>query len=102
MNYIDPLGLWTWPYSWQGWGGLVLTGVGGILIVTPEAGTTVLGWWMVAGGTALSFADLHSGMQSAFETGEDVLDKIKDHNEQLDELLDELDDQIEEEVCPNK
>ena len=31
INSIDPYGLWTWPYSWQGWGGMILTSAGWIL-----------------------------------------------------------------------
>lgn len=56
-RFIDPSGLYVWPYTWQSWAQLIsIYGGAGILVVSELSNP--IGWAMLIGGLAWGFYDL--------------------------------------------
>ena len=89
VRYIDPKGLLTWPYTWQGWGGVILMGAGSVTMTIP--GLQGVGVGMIWGGVVLSGWDLIEGLRQAEEvgrrTGEIILDRDREEWDEIDREL---------------
>jgi len=62
VNWIDPYGLFTWPYTWKGWVGVISWGAGVSALAAPFPGARPIGLGMIAAGTVFSIWDLVEGM----------------------------------------
>jgi RHS repeat-associated protein len=77
INWVDPFGLDTWPYSWKGWGIIGLP-AGAII-----AGWTPVGWAVIGVGGGLFVWDLIEGLEKGERRGieqfakEEIMLKIK-------------------------
>lgn len=80
-----------WPYSWKGWGGLILTGTGGAALVLPVPGARPVGLWMIKIGIGLTLWDAAEGIvqsiKSAEEVGEAWLERDREEWKEIDQYL---------------
>ncbi len=77
INFIDPLGLLTWPYTWQGWVGPILMGAGGLTTLVPLPGAIPLGLRIAAAGLGFTIWDLLEGAHRASRIGENTRNTIE-------------------------
>ena len=91
VNWVDPVGLFTWPYTWKGWVGIILTGAGATTLFVPLPGARPAGLGLLALGGTLTIWDIVEGVQESQDFGKDVgktilKDRIKLYGEDPREL----------------
>jgi RHS repeat-associated protein len=80
INFVDPDGLYTWPYTWKGWAGALLTGAGAAV---ASAGAIPLGVGLIAAGAGLTIWDFIEGInQAKTDTKASLREMIKERIDQ--------------------
>lgn len=79
IRFIDPLGLYTWPYTWQGWVGGLLS-MAGTSLIFPAA-TAPVGWGLLIAGGAILMWDTLEGSNKAEDLAEKIAEKILNNDE---------------------
>jgi len=76
VNWVDSVGLFTWPYTWKGWAGVILTGTGATTLFVPLPGARPIGLGLLALGGTLTIWDAVEGIQQSQDFGKDVGKRI--------------------------
>ena len=73
VNWVDPYGLFTWPYSWKGWVGLGAIMVGAVGV---SKGIFVGGGALVEIGLVVMADDIVEGTKEGQKTGKEIAKNI--------------------------
>jgi hypothetical protein len=65
INLIDANGLFTWPYTWKGWAGVIATGMGGATMFVPLPGAHPVGIGLLTLGAGFTIWDTVEGFKQA-------------------------------------
>ena len=74
INGIDLYGLYTWPYTWKGWAGVILTGSGAVAAFVP--GGLPVGLGLMGAGGAFTLWDIVEGFNQAESFAKEAVKKI--------------------------
>jgi len=84
VNWVDPEGLYTWPYTWKGWAGVTLSLAGlSVARFAPKAGGIIIGF-----GTPFALWDTIEG---PIQAERDIKRKLKPLEDELDALKEQVD-----------
>lgn len=91
INLTDPYGLYTWPYTWKGWAGVVLGATGAASLFVPLPGARLVGYGLMAAGGLFMTWDAAEGFNAAIrdakKVGKKILDRDREEWEEIDRQL---------------
>jgi len=75
VNFIDPYGLYTWPYTPVGWAGAIVSSVGFALLAPGVAVATPVAIGVIAAGGLIQVYDLLTMPSTVKNAAEDLANK---------------------------
>jgi RHS repeat-associated protein len=96
LNYTDPLGLYVWPYSWKGWG-FVILGLGGISFAVAHH--PVIGGVLIGGAVVLYLWETYEAPIEAEKDAKRRIEKPMEKMKELEDFLKEM-DKTSKNKCP--